>query len=64
MRPPYPCSWLVETTQTRQKMSAMFMEDDELPGTDVGDVRSRLRAALKADQVLTVASWDTREEAA
>lgn len=45
-------------------MSAMFMEDDELPGTDVGDVRSRLRAALKADQVITVASWDTREEAA
>lgn len=35
-------------------MSAMFMEDDEMPGTDVADVRSRLRAALKSDEVINV----------
>lgn len=32
-------------------MSAMFMEDDEMPGTDVDDVRTRMRAALRANQV-------------
>lgn len=29
----------------------MFMEDDELPGTDVADVRTRLREALETDKV-------------
>lgn len=36
---------------TKQKMSAQFMEDDEMPSNyDVDDVRSRMRAALRADQ--------------
>lgn len=49
------CSlWIhfIRTPQTKQKMSAQFMEDDEMPSNyDVDDVRSRMRAALRADQV-------------
>lgn len=43
-------------SQTRQRMSAMYMEDDEIPGADVNDVRANLRAALRKNQVRTITS--------
>lgn len=48
----------VRLPQTKQRMSAQFMEDDEMPNSyDVDDVRTRMRAALRADQVSACAQW-------
>eukprot|EP00904_Undaria_pinnatifida_P007039 jgi/Undpi1/3465/HiC_scaffold_16.g06837.m1 len=54
------------SSDRRSKMQAMFMEDDVVETTDVDDVRSNMRRALRANQTeeeLLALTADARKKA-